>query len=278
MLIAATTGGVSQPLQQYLVTPQSLQTITCADVPGAEDVSGCKKIPINSAVSEIVTTTVPLIREPDLQEITTVQQAQVIQQMLGDMRVSTYGDSVTQIWDHGGFDTEASTPGMIENIDLPGNESIKNWWLSILPNATSTGVIRQHALRLNSSLTCNKLNKADVPLCPDDHAIHYDFRPNNTTENALTVNICATQDLDKSPWQLTRNAQDISESVYVDVTVSKGANVSGFATKCSSGTTMGYFELPNLKNRNRAQPLVRDWPPKGTFNDCGYGACTWNER
>lgn len=229
-------------------------------------------------MSEIVTTAVPLIREPDLEEITTVWQTQVIQQMLGDLRVGTPTDAVPQLWDDGGFNTDASTPGMIESLFLPGNESETNWWLSVLPNATSTGVIRQHALRLNSTLTCNTLNKADLPLCPDSHSIHYGFQQNDASGTALTVDLCIPQELDKSPWQLVRSAQDISESVYIDVTTSAGANASSFASNCTSETTMGYFELPNLKNGNRPQPLIRDWPPEGLFNDCKNGACSWNER
>ena len=169
-----------------------------------------------------------------------------------------------------------SPPSMVQNVFQRGSTGSR-YWFSILPNATSTGVIKQHALRFNSTLECDDPGQVDSFICSETQSVRYDF-PQSDGSEELKINLCLPQAWNTSPWKLQRSAQDISEHVFMDFNIGGGSNNTGFALSCTCNTTMGYFELPNLKNGNRPQPLVRDWPPEGLYNDCSTGACVWNER
>lgn len=93
----------------------------------------------------------------------------------------------------------------------------------------------------------------------------------------ITIRICAPGDYGKSPWTLSRDRQDITEELYVDVWFPGNATIlptyagvvdywiSNFTTSCTTTTTRGYFELPNYRNDYLAQPLNDKWPDNETM-------------
>jgi hypothetical protein len=93
----------------------------------------------------------------------------------------------------------------------------------------------------------------------------------------ITIRICAPGHYYKSPWTLSRNRQDITGELYVDVWFPDNTTIipeyarlvhyriSNFTTSCTTTTTRGYFELPNYRNDYLAQPLNDKWPDNGTM-------------
>jgi hypothetical protein len=78
----------------------------------------------------------------------------------------------------------------------------------------------------------------------------------------FSIGVCITGDLRKSPWNSTRDRQEISETMYFSL-VSNTLNPNDRSTssaitsyrKVSAKTTLGYFELPSLSNGYQAGPL-----------------------
>jgi hypothetical protein len=73
----------------------------------------------------------------------------------------------------------------------------------------------------------------------------------------------------KTPWTLSRDRQDISEDLWIDVFIPDTALTQGvltelyatnFTLRCTSNTTRGYFEVNNNLNGNNPGPLLETWP------------------
>lgn len=75
------------------------------------------------------------------------------------------------------------------------------------------------------------------------------------------------RDLTTSPWKSTRDRQDFTEEVYLNVTLihynvnklNQDQQNSTFY-KVTLDTTAGYFELPNYMNGEVAKPLLKKDP------------------
>jgi hypothetical protein len=136
---------------------------------------------------------------------------------------------------------------------------------------TTTGVLRQHLMRLNSSISCEEIDTGDFPSpCPGD-------RPFTVSWERVTnkdVNICVPGNYTAFPWKLSRSRQEHVEELYIDIKdifipSAAGATAADpdFNTsstiRCSARTTRGYFELGNIWNNNTYGPygpLLEQWP------------------
>ena len=137
----------------------------------------------------------------------------------------------------------------------------RTYFASAIPNNTVTGVLREHALRLNSSVSCSPISRRDYPTtCVGDHPFVTTFE----TSRRLGVRVCAPGDLTRSPWTLSRDRQDIAEEVFIDMFVPSESSLQSygpdFAIHCSATTTRGYFELGNVRNNFIPGPLMERWP------------------
>ncbi|KAI9872484.1 MAG: hypothetical protein M1830_001568 [Pleopsidium flavum] len=135
----------------------------------------------------------------------------------------------------------ASTLDWYLNINQGGRfVPSAGFFVSILPNGTATGVLREHALRLNSSISCNPIEE--------------------TPQMAITP----------AGWNFR---SDISEELFINVSVPHvaGSPVAPFSVHCVASTTRGYFELGNYFNGFSHQPILDKWPDDLTmstvFND-----------
>lgn len=136
------------------------------------------------------------------------------------------------------------------------------YFVSALKNGTNTGVLRQHAIRLNSSSGCVPVPSSEYPAeCPGDRP----FITRLSSPDYLDIRVCAPGRYGQSPWSLSRDRQDITEQLWIDVT---SYNQLGemlilpinFTMKCTTNTTRGYFEVNNYLNGNSPGPLVEKWP------------------
>ncbi|KAH6855474.1 hypothetical protein B0I37DRAFT_423913 [Chaetomium sp. MPI-CAGE-AT-0009] len=106
------------------------------------------------------------------------------------------------------------------------------YFASSLARDTTTGMYRQHALRMNSSSTCDEIPAAEFPVPCPRFATSYD--------NAnLTVRICTMY---------------ITES---------SRRYSNRTLRCVGDTSMGYFELGNSFNGGKFGPLLSSFRLSG---------------
>jgi hypothetical protein len=143
---------------------------------------------------------------------------------------------------------------------------------------STTGVLRQHAMRMNSSVQCEVIERSSFPVsCPGDEPFSVALQRANETN----VRVCVPGKVGTFPWTLSRNRQTITEEIYLDIW--DGENLPEFerspsglvdintTVRCEAKTTRGYFELGNMYNNNTFGPLLDQWPSpeemQEDFND-----------
>lgn len=138
-----------------------------------------------------------------------------------------------------------------------------SFFVSALPNGTTTGVLREHAIRLNSSVSCEHVTPEEFPTtCPGSLPFVTKFEQAENT----TVSICVPGNFTEHPWTLNRDRQDISEELYIDFSFVPSFDVdadgtgSNYTLHCTMATTRGYFELGNYRNNFTPGPLIDQWP------------------
>jgi hypothetical protein len=155
----------------------------------------------------------------------------------------------------------------------PVKEGKPRFFVASVPANSTTGVLRQHLMRLNSSVTCKEIDRASFPeTCPGEGP----FTVSLKNSNDFNVRICAPGKVGVFPWSLSRNRQDISEELYMDLWDSadwgnfKDQKVNA-TIHCEAKTTRGYFEMGNARNNNTYTPLLSTWPSREEmardFND-----------
>ena len=83
--------------------------------------------------------------------------------------------------------------------------------------------------------------------------------------------------LTQSPWRAARTRQDITEELYLNISLVSADPMQQYVTpedqgglfKISLDTTLGYFELPNYMSGKQPGPLLDEDP----MNHCG-GNCS----
>jgi hypothetical protein len=138
------------------------------------------------------------------------------------------------------------------------------FWVSSLQVGTTTGAMRQHILQVNSSVTCQKVDVNEFPRnCSGDMPLvsHLSRQEDNMSTEVF---ICVPGDYGKSPWTKSRNAETITEELWLNKKfdgklASEDPDINS-ALHCTAQTTRGYFELGNVFSNEQSQPLVSEWP------------------
>jgi hypothetical protein len=163
------------------------------------------------------------------------------------------------------------------------NPSRNKFFTSSMASDVDTGVLRYHALRHNSSLQCWPIEPTDFPAtCSGSRPFVGDTTlPANGTD-LVRIRWCVPGAYDVMPWTLSRDRQDITEEMFLDVALPWSATLveseffgnslaRNFTMRCTSSTTRGYFELPSNYNQHQPGPLLEKWPAldelAGNFND-----------
>jgi hypothetical protein len=131
------------------------------------------------------------------------------------------------------------------------------FFTTTLPKDTTTGMYRQHALRMHSTSSCEDIQWSEYPTsCSGDE----DQRLEASYDNAnLTVKVCVPHMWSNgSPWNETHIRQDLTETMYISVSSPSltGRTYGGLTMRCMAQTSMGYFELGNSFNGGRFGPLL----------------------
>ena len=151
------------------------------------------------------------------------------------------------------------------------------YFTSAHPVGTQTGVMRNFALRMNTSVSCKLLSSSSMfpKSCAGDASFYRNFSNAKDSDSLahstqpyinFAGRVCAPGDMTKSPWNQTGDPQELYEDLWLDYQISGRVPSNGsdidldkqydFTQHCNSLTTLGYFELPNYWNGNTVGPLI----------------------
>lgn len=146
-------------------------------------------------------------------------------------------------------------------------------FVAALPADTTTGVLREHIMRLNSSVSCTNLTVSAWPsTCSGTNPFQASFGYRQSYYDLnLTIDVCAPGDMGKHPWTFSRNRQEFSEDVFFRFTGREAGEEHGFreddVVHCTARTVRGYFELGNAYNGEAFGPLLEKWSDVAQSHD-----------
>ncbi|KAF2721973.1 hypothetical protein K431DRAFT_62802 [Polychaeton citri CBS 116435] len=197
---------------------------------------------------------------------------------------STYiTDPQSRLWTRGFTDCNSTTSSLGEGDPqispcFHGPSTLMNMsqlidpFLAHLPSGFDTGLISQHLPRMNSSATREKIADADFPagceFLPGAFYVNFNHSgvfDSTSSDGSWSLSACMPANLTLSPWRATRDRQDISEQLYLNIsTYSMLSGSTPFVGlyRITLNTTLGYFELPNIFNDHVAGPLLEQSPWK----------------
>jgi hypothetical protein len=184
-------------------------------------------------------------------------QYEIFPQLLGELAVASLNDVKPNLWNN-------ASDSAANKLLLQDHGS--GAFVAALEQGTSTGVLRQHIMRLNSSVECQRIQRAAFPSpCPGDRPFTRTFSHGNNM-----TRICTPGSRGLSPWTMSRSRQDIVEELYIDILeqleignprlVDHRNLTSNYTLRCTASTTRGYFELGNYRNNNTWSALLEKWP------------------
>ena len=188
-------------------------------------------------------------------------------------------DPQSRLWSQGKSNCDASS-GNEQVLSPPscseGTANLSNMsqlidpFLAYLPSGFNTGLIRQFIPRMNSTITRQNVTDVEFPTgcesLPGAFYVNY-AHPGvfNSTDYAgsWSIVVCMPTNQSTSPWQATRNRQDISEQLYLNISTnsyfSDGTPYTALL-EVTLRSTLGYFEMPNYFNGQIPGPLLEKDP------------------
>ena len=149
-------------------------------------------------------------------------------------------------------------------------------YIAQLSTSMNTGLYEQYVPRINNSVSYTSISPADFarscsPIPSGglytEHSVDAKYfsniRDKSHSPSRFALQLCMPADLSISPWQSTRDQQEISEHLYLNVSYRiQGSNYNKppSAYHIVVNSTMGYFELPNYRNEGTAGPLLSQDP------------------
>lgn len=285
--------GIFLPLQQLLVRSEILQVVTCEDVPNPP------RFRYGSSSCGYIYTNV-VSQDPQPGMLGVLPLWNVKEQVKARLATADYTEQQALLWTNVS-DGNTAHQDVIDYGQIrphyDGSTGNVPFWVSAIPNGTTTGVLRQHAMRLNSSVSCQPVAVEDFPKrCLGPYPFTAEYSWNHTAVGNDTANepqlhgvndyrlsVCVPGDYTHSPWNRSRDALTIHEKIYLALAfgnASAGTNMlladaqKPFGVHCSVNTTRGYFELGNAFNAFLPQPLLEKFPraaESAQYNDYDDG-------
>ncbi|KAL4916549.1 hypothetical protein BDW62DRAFT_202538 [Aspergillus aurantiobrunneus] len=253
-LILLGVAAIQPPLRQLLIQDEAKTVVTCNDQPvliSNEDPS-CDKLGTHHKV---------IGQDPEPPILAQCPQDPVVQRTLNRIIDIRPEDVQVHPWR--------------ENPDDPMLNQTSFFTSSVI-NGTTTGVLRQHAVRMDTNVTCT-LDENFSETCPGERPFTTDF-----SSPALEVSVCAEGSYDSVPWRNTREAQNVTERLWLHIKANFSATdqsvtwsgrqiADNFTMRCDSVSRRGWFELGNYQNGYAHQPMLETWPDdeamQTQFND-----------
>lgn len=148
----------------------------------------------------------------------------------------------------------------LNSVSQTDSNATLDLFTSSMPPTTNTGMLRQFAPRMNSSLTWTDIDPDEFPKnCSDGNG----FFRNHTSpidlasEEFYSLSVCMQRNLSHTPFKATRDRQDFDETIFLSTNYYVSGTGQGNATwRLRLSSTLGYFELPNKKRGNAYGPLL----------------------
>jgi len=137
---------------------------------------------------------------------------------------------------------------------------------------------------MNSSVSYASVSQTNFPqycaTLPGAYYIEYVYN-----KTLLNFQVCMPTGVPGSPWKATRDRQDISEEMYMNITFgglvnpsTNDKNPANQMFKLVVNTTLGYFELPNYNSSSIAGPLLAKDPHTYCKNNTDQCLSQWQPK
>ncbi|KAK3719604.1 hypothetical protein LTR37_004141 [Vermiconidia calcicola] len=290
-------GIIQVPIQQAFVGTENIIIMTCADSPEPtiQYSDSCNATKYRNVLSSLpqshgLADTLPgssyshmVGYDPEPIDLAETPQNMIVQQVIKKLATVDARDPQQHLWPESGMliyndswrqdtDSLANTLEWFHDPkDTPVLKDEQTYFVAAIPNNTVTGILREHAIRLNSSVTCEDIATESFPVqCEGSRPFVTSY---DRTGN-MSLKICVPGDYTVSPWSLSRDRQDIEEHFFIQAKVYYIDDVQRFreyTNWTTPKTTRGYFELGNVRNGFQAGLLLDKWPDIATltenFND-----------
>ncbi|KAF2826191.1 hypothetical protein CC86DRAFT_293228 [Ophiobolus disseminans] len=280
-------GALQQPLYQILVPTSSIAVATCDDTLyqySSKNATHCKGHDSWHSAS------IPIGQDVEPAQMALIYHNKFIPRLKSDFVSISLDEEQPTLWSDETTEKEWAGSRYFNDPRL-GREyrSLRRWlpgyasqdkvlprfFVAGLEANSTTGVLRQHLMRFNSSVRCSEIDRTSFPTtCPGEGPFSVSLKRANDT----TLRVCVPGKIGIFPWTLSRNRQTITEELFLDMwdgdasgTLSSNndRNISG-TVRCETNTTRGYFELGS-RRKSTYGPLLDRWPGREEmqhdFND-----------
>ncbi|KAH7313708.1 hypothetical protein B0I35DRAFT_480376 [Stachybotrys elegans] len=262
-------GIFSHTLQSILITFEPINAMSCLSVPAGD--SSCGGTP--QIVAE----------DAEPWAMARVSQNYMTQEVASRLMSINLNDSQPYLWPETTDLSEEETP-ITEDGQIPSRLNFfqrdadqerahvrGTYFASSVREGTTTGVLRENAMRMNSSATCEIISRSSFPsTCDGDRPLEWSLERDN-----MQVRLCVPGSRDEHPWTTSRDRQDVEEEMFLDFQYIEQVEAvfgsDNFTIHCTTSSARGYFELGNIMNSGAYGPLIDTWPDAATaendFND-----------
>lgn len=169
----------------------------------------------------------------------------------------------------------------IAEAEVDDEDGRGDYYVSSMLKGTDTGVLREHAVRMDSKVQCQHEDSFPDE-CAGDHPFTYSY-----TSNMTEVQICTDGSINRYPFTRSRNKQEISERIWFDLRwtnpelYSEAGNegMKNYTMSCDTTSRRGWFELANYQNGYEPSGMLEKWPSpeemEENFNDY---TSTWSDN
>lgn len=220
--------------------------------------------------------------DPEPQELEKAPQSYIVHRTLQNIITVSSNDIQTRLWrenldnPRGMMDTQRLAFRWIYNdpeAEIGEEEKPGDYYVSSILNGSDTGVLRQHAARMDSKAKC-QYEDSFPEECSGDNPFTYSYNSSMTE-----VRVCAEGSYDKYPFTRSRNRQEISERIWfsllwIDEETHRddgNRQMENYTMSCEATTRRGWFELGNYQNGYNPSGMLEQWPSpeemEEDFND-----------
>ena len=152
------SGAIQQPIQQALVTTETIPIMTCANFQLYNSSKSCSLYPSNTIVAY----------DPEPYDLARIPRDIVVRETVKRLTTSTDAGVQLYLWNdpsanQGRYNRRNTVESKTFYWYNEHEAKDGTYFVSALPNNTPTGVLREHAIRINSTVQCENLARSDFP-------------------------------------------------------------------------------------------------------------------
>ncbi|KAM0275907.1 hypothetical protein ACHAQH_007294 [Verticillium albo-atrum] len=258
---------VQLPLRTYLAPIDSRPAFVCDDThEGSKWTPSCESFTSIFAADTSSTGAESLAFDIDPGTIAEMHRQPMLDAIDERLRTVTSRSIQPHLWRGNGTDETIVAREGFAAVPIFQNA----FWASSAPSGSTTGGLRLHSLRLNSSSECESIGDDQFP---SECSGQYPFSA-NYTGNGISIRVCVPDDKGGKPWEAHRDRQDIEEEMYLEAraapdawSTASGDEIRNVTIRCIGRSTLGYFELGNLRNGGQPSELLAEWPSSEEMDD-----------